>query len=57
MDIMAVGDPDFSADNGGLSVSKLRDFFSSNTFSLDRLEQSGTEVEKDSALICAKTNR
>ena len=54
---MAVGDPDFSADNGGLSVSKLRDFFSSNTFSLDRLEQSGTEVEKDSALICAKTNR
>ena len=55
MDIMAVGDPDFSSASGGLSVSNLRDFFSSNTFSLDRLEYSGTEVEKVSSLF--KSNK
>ena len=55
MDIIAIGDPDFgSFENGDDKSTNFRDFFSTNTFSFDRLEYSGTEVNKVSSLFKAK---
>jgi len=55
MDIIAVGDPDFgSFKNGDDKSTNFRDFFSTNTFSFDRLEYSSTEVNKISSFFKAK---
>ncbi len=55
MDIIAVGDPDFgSFENGDDKSTNFRGFFSTNTFSFDRLEYSRIEVNKIRSLFKAK---
>jgi len=55
MDIMAIGDPYFgSIEKENEKVSNLRNFFSSNTFSFERLEYSGTEIDRVSSLFKEK---
>ena len=58
-DIFAIGDPYFgSLEEGGKEAVNLRDFFSSNNFSFDRLLYSATEIERVCSLFKQKrTNR
>jgi CHAT domain-containing protein len=49
---MAVGDPNFGTfKEDSTKVDNLRNFFSSNTFNFEKLEYSGTEIDKVSSVF------